>query len=488
MSKKIIVIGAGLGGLSAAALLAKDGHDVTVLEKNPTLGGRAWTSKTKNGYSFDMGPSWYMMPEVYEHFFEQFGKKPSDFYRLTRLDPAYKVITNSNTCDIVVDFDANKKLLANLCSVEPKDIEPFFALTKELYEYAMSSLLYEDQMSYTQLYDQWFIKTAFKHNLTSSYKKMIEKYFSNLDAQHILQFMTVFLGGSPKNIPSIYTLLAHADMGLGIWYPDGGFESVVKAFVSVGTDSGVIYKTDSPVTSIAKTPTGFIVSTQEKEYACDLVVANAEYQFVDQKLLAPENQSYPSTYWKSRKLAPSGIIINLGLTKELKNIAHHTLFFNTDWDKHFADIESRQANTKPLFYIATPSKTDTSVAPKGHENVFILVPQATGATITKKDVEAIRNYTVKKISEQAQTDIEKLIDYEEIYTNQYFVDYFNADRGNAFGLSHTTLQSSIRRPPIRHKKLKGLYFTGQFTNPGTGAPLVTISGEVVRNAIKKDYS
>jgi phytoene desaturase len=278
-------------------------------------------------------------------------------------------------------------------------------------------------------------------------------------------------------------------MGLGIWYPSGGFESVVKAFVEVGSEQGITYKTSSPVNSIAKTPDGFVVSTEDgKNLASDIVIANAEYQFVDQQLLAPENQSYSASYWKSRKLAPSGVIINLGLTKKLKNIAHHTLFFNTDWDKHFADIENKKSNTTPLFYIAAPSKSDVSVAPKSHENLFVLVPQAAGADISESDVQKIRNFTVSKISQQVGTDIEDLIDYEKIFTNQYFVDYFNADQGNAFGLSHTTLQSSIRRPPIRHKKLAGLYFTGQFTNPGTGAPLVTISGEVVRRAIAKDYS
>lgn len=480
---KIAVIGAGFSGLASAALLAKQGHEVTIFEKNQSAGGRAWVYKEK-GFTFDMGPSWYMMPETHERFFALFNAKPSDFYTLKKLDPAYKVVEGATELVISPDLKKTKASFNVLETGAGARLEQLLKRSKDLYDISMNDILYTDQLKVSDLVSLKFIGKYLRGGYFRNYNQIINSYFESDILRHTMKFMTVFLGGSPQQLPGLYTLMAYADMGRKIWYPMGGFGEVVAAYEEVARTQGVVIHYDEPVTGIVKDEK-FTLKTEKDEYLFDVIVASCEYSHVENDLL-PTTQK--SINWQKKNVSPSGILIYLGLNSKVPNLEHHTMFFNTDWDSHFDAIEEQRIAEQPLFYVSCPSKTDSSVAPDGFENVFILVPQPAGVRPSKKQLKSVRRNVLTRLSGYTGIDIEKHIVVERVEDSSYFELMFNAQDGNAFGLTHTLFQSSIFRPPIKSKKVEGLYFTGQFTNPGTGVPLVVMSAEVVTNRIMKDFS
>ena len=482
---KICVIGAGFSGLAASSLLAREGHTVDVYEKNSSPGGRAWVSK-QEGYTFDMGPSWYMMPEVHEEFFAMFGKKPSDYYELRKLEPAYKVID----VDRFVDISSNiNEVFKTFESIEPgssKKLEQLLTMSKGLYETSLDEILPKDQIKLTRTISPKLISKLIAGRYFGSYDRQIKKYINDPLLVKTLEFMTVFLGGSPKNIPSLYTLMVYADLGKKIWYPMGGFGGVVDAYYSLALEQGVNFKFNNCVDSVSKDDY-YVVESNGKKSKYDIIICSGDYMHADLSIFSKDLSIYSKEQWQKKTVSPTAQLFYLGVRKQISKLEHHNLFFDSNWDEHFESIQEGAYQENPLFYLSCPTKTDKSVAPKNRGNVFILIPQASGLDFSRAQVNATRDNVFGRISRYIGEDFGELVEYERYEDSKYFEDMFFAKAGNAFGLAHTLGQSSIFRPPIKHPKAKGIYFTGQSTNPGTGVPLVVLSASVVANKIKEDY-
>lgn len=488
--KRVVIIGAGFGGLASACILAKNGYKVTLLEKNATLGGRARVWKEK-GFSFDLGPSWYLMPEVFEHFFALFDKKPEDYYTLTQLDPSYQVIFGPNErIELSKNLKENMKLFDTLEQNGAKKLTEYLKDSALKYEISMKEFVYKDFSSIFSFFNKRMLTDGRKLRVFDSMQKHVDKYFNADRAKKILMYNIVFLGGSPTNTPSIYSIISHVDFNLGVWYPMGGFSAVVDGLEKLARELGVEIKTKANVKKIHLNRSGLAekVITDKNEYETDIVLANADYQFVETKLLDKKHQSYPLTYWKKKTVAPSAFIIYLGLNKKINNLIHHNLFLANDWVNHFNEIFKKPDWPKePSYYVSAPSKTDPSVAPKDGENLFILVPVASGI----KDTEKIREQYYQKIITDLETQIgQKITDsivLKRIFTINDFKNDYNAFQGTALGLTHTMMQTAIFRPKNKSQKVKNLYYTGQYTIPGIGVPMVLISAEVTSNKIIKEH-
>lgn len=481
---KIAVIGAGFGGMSAAAYLAKAGHDVHVYEKNEQPGGRAYV-KSIGGYTFDCGPSWYLMPDVYEEFFADFGHKVSDFYELKQLNPSYRVYEKDTLLNVrpvaaaYKDFDGIEE------GAGPK-LQSHLQRTKQEYEKIRKSLLPMDGLSRRQFLSQSALEFLGNPNMIRSFHARIQSVVKESRLQHILEFMVVFLGGSPHNIPAMYGLLNWVDLGQGVWYPQGGFGAVAHAFEKLAESQGVQFHYGRSVSRIVKNGDGIELTVASKKLQFDRVVANADYQYVETTLLDADDQQYPESYWQGKTLSPSAVLGLVGVKKRLP-LEHHNLFFDTDWEQGFKDVfENEKPSKKPLFYLGASSRTDDTVAPRGHENLFILIPTSSKVSLKNGDAIALVDNAIDRIIEKTGDDFRENIEVKEVLGDDYFRRQFHASDGNAFGLAHTLMQSGPLRPKIRSDKVRGLYYVGQFTNPGTGVPLVVLSGKVVAKRMIKD--
>lgn len=490
MSKRIVVIGSGFSGLSAACFLAKAGHDVTVVEKNDTPGGRARTYSEK-GFTFDMGPSWYWMPDVFENFFKQFGKSVSDYYQLERLSPSYRVFYgDQDWMDIPAELNA---LYTQFESIEQGSGEKLKSFLKEAeykYEVGVGEMVYKPGKSFTEYLDARLISGMLRLHVFKSMRNYVRSYFKNPKLISLLEFPVLFLGAKPEDTPALYSLMNYADMCLGTWYPKGGMYKIVEGMYSLATELGVKFQFNSAVEKIeveggvAKS----IVMNKNKIHF-DTLVAGADYEHVEQKLLPPESRKYTASYWDSRKLAPSCLIYYVGLNKKLKNVLHHNLFFDKDFDQHAKQIyDTAQWPDNPLFYVSCTSKTDNSVAPTGHENLFILIPVAPGLKDTPAIMEDYFNLVIKRMEKITGEQISDSIVYKKSYGPQNFVSDYNSFKGNAYGLANTLMQTGVLKPSMQNKKVKNLFYTGQLTVPGPGVPPSLISGEVVANEINKKYT
>jgi len=485
---KAIVIGSGFAGLSAASHLAKRGFSVTLLEKNSTLGGRARQYK-KDGFVFDMGPSWYWMPDVFERYFGEFGKQVSDYYTLQRLDPGYRVVFGQ---DDVVDIPANlDKLYALFESIEAgsgEKLREFLAEAAIKYQVGINDLVYKPGRSLTEYADIRVLKGLMQMHVLRSIRSHVKKYVTHPKLQQILEFPILFLGGTPENTPALYSLMNYADMVLGTWYPQGGMYSVVKGMVALAKELGVEIITDAEVTGFeysGNTITG--VRTSLKTYHADVVVAGADYHHVEQNLLPEKFRSYSKSYWDSRKLAPSSLIFFLGLDCELNNMLHHTLFFDKSFDEHAKDIyDQPQWPKQPLFYTSLPSKTDPNAAPKGSENLYILIPVAPDLTDEESTREKYYHMVMDRLEKLIGQDVRSHVVVKRSYAHRDFIADYHSFKGNAYGLANTLSQTAILKPSLKSKRLSNLYYTGQLTVPGPGVPPSLISGEVVAKEIAKD--
>lgn len=486
MGKKIIVIGAGFGGLSAAAYLAKAGHDVTILEKNDQPGGRAMVLK-KKGFTFDLGPSWYMMPDVFDDFFADFGHKTRDFYKSIKLNPSYRVYTAGEHHDVRSVAHGGLKLFEELEPGSAPKIEGYLRKTRKEYEHVRSGLLERSYMDPLDVFNLDTLKMLAKPGLVRSYHNRVQKTVANEDLQKILEFMVVFMGGSPQNIPALYTLLSHVDFGLGIHYPLGGFGAVGRAFETVCAELGVTIRYGAEVTHIETShgrTTG--VWLGEEKLAADAVVANADYHHVETSLLPHNYQSYGESYWERKTLSPSALLVYLGVRKKVPGLRHHTLFFDTDWHGHFDEVfKHKQWSSRPLFYVGTPSITDASIAPEGCENIVMLAPMANGIVPTKAQRDELVSSLIARMEARTGTSFAEDIVVQEVRDASFFMDTFNAYRGNSFGLAHTLSQSAVFRPRMQSRKVSNLFYVGQYTNPGTGVPIVVLSGKVVARLVEE---
>ena len=495
-SNKALVIGAGFAGLSAASFLAKKGWSVTIIEKNEMPGGRARKFEAE-GFTFDMGPSWYWMPDVFEKYFGSFGKKVSDFYQLQRLDPSYRVYFEKATWDLPANYEALKNLFESIEPGAANALDSFLAEAKYKYEVGVGKLVYQPSISITEFIDYELIKGVFKLDVFQSMKTHIARYFKHPYIQFLMEFPVLFLGALPENTPALYSLMNYADIKGGTWYPEFGMYSIVDGMVKVAKSLGVEFKLGEEVMHVVvengtanKVVTSVNNTGVENNYSFDVLIGAGDYHHIETNLLEKKYQSYSKKYWDSRVLAPSSLLFYVGLNKKLNGVTHHSLFFDTDFSVHGNEIYNNPMwPSNPLFYASVPSVTDASLAPVGCENLFLLIPIAAGlegdtAEIREKYFDILMDRLEKKWGQS----IKDAIIYKRSYAVADFKNDYHSFKGNAYGLANTLLQTAFLKPSCKSKKIKNLYCTGQLTVPGPGVPPSLISGEVVANLICKQYN
>jgi phytoene desaturase len=486
----VAVIGSGFAGLSAASCLAKEGYAVTIFEKNSSAGGRARKFEV-DGFVFDMGPSWYWMPDVFESFFNKFDKKASDYYHLQRLDPSYRIFYSK---DDIIDIPAGVPALCELFDkIEPgssKHLLQFLEEGKYKYQVGINDLVYKPGLSITELMDFELLKGVLKLNVFQSMSAYVKKYFSDPRLIQLLEFPVLFLGAAPEKTPALYSLMNYADMALGTWYPKGGMFKIIEGMVTLAQSLGVTIHYTSAVDEIlvnGNKATGVKVNGEIHHF--DYVVAGADYHHVEQKLLTKEKRNYTEAYWQKRVMAPSSLIFYLGINKPLNNLQHHNLFFDQDFGKHANEIYDNPAwPTNPLFYVCCTSKSDTSVAPPNHENIFILIPVAPGLEDTEEVRATYFNMVMNRLEKLTGQSIRENIVFNRSYAHSNFIADYNAFKGNAYGLANTLLQTANLKPTLINKKVRNLFYTGQLTVPGPGVPPSLISGQVVAHELMRQHA
>lgn len=489
MSKKINILGAGIAGLSAASFLAKEGYDVTILEKNGTIGGRG-RYFSENGFVFDMGPSWYWMPEVFENFYQKFGHTTADFYDLVRLDPSYRIFWKDEThSDVPANLEDFYEWFESLEKGSSVALKKFLSEAQYKYEVGMNDLVFKPSLKWSEFADMRILKGLFKLNMTKSFSTYIRKYFKNPKILSVLEFPVLFLGAMPKDTPALYSLMNYADISLGTWYPMGGMHNIFGAFEKIAKEQGVKILTNQEVTKFDIVNNEIRKSkTNSSSYDNDIVVSSADYHHTDRVLLK-DYANYSEKYWDKRKMAPSSLLFYVGVDKKIANLQHHNLFFDEDFNQHAEEIyQNPKWPSAPLFYVSCPSKTDPSVAPEGKENLFLLIPLAPDLEDSEEKREAYFDLMIKRIEKQTKTSFKDAISYKKSYCITDFKKDYHAYKGNAYGLANTLKQTAILKPSIKSKKVSNLYYTGQLTVPGPGVPPSIISGEVVAKEIIKQVN
>ncbi|MDQ6531888.1 oleate hydratase [Flavobacterium sp. LHD-85] len=486
MRKTIQIIGSGFSSLAAACYLAKQGNRVTVYEKNSTIGGRARQFKA-DGFTFDMGPSWYWMPDVFERFFQDFNKKTSDYYELIKLNPAYRVYFGMD--DFISIYDNLEEIKYTFETIEKgsgEKLQNFIDQAKSNYDIAIKDLVYRPGVSPVELITK---ETALKLNqFFKNVSTDIRKNFKNERLIQILEFPVLFLGAKPTKTPSFYNFMNYADFGLGTWHPKTGMFDVIRGIEKLALELGVTIKTNSPIDKIIvenKTATGIAINGEILK--ADIVLSGADYHH-SETLLEKEHRMYSEKYWKSRVFAPSSLLFFVGFNKKIENISHHALFFDVDFNQHAADIyDNPKWPTTPLFYANFPSKTDATAAPDGMESGFFLIPLAPGIEDNEKLREEYFEKIISRFENLTQQKIKNNIIFKRSFCKNDFVSDYNAYKGNAYGMANTLLQTAFLRPKLKSKKVKNLYFTGQLTVPGPGVPPALISGKLVAELIQKSF-
>lgn len=488
MKPSAIVIGAGFSGLSAAASLAKKGFAVTVLEKNDTAGGRARVFH-QDGFTFDMGPSWYWMPEIFEEWFANFGHHVPDHYELRRLDPSYQVIfSEDDVWPIPASMDALVQLFERIEAGAGNKLVKFLAEAKVKYDLGMADLVRGPAISWLEYAKPRVLKGMMNTTVFRSLRSHVADSFSDPRLQRLLEFPVLFLGAPPERTPALYSLMNHADMSLGTWYPIGGMGRIVEAMVRVCRQQGVVFEFNAAVDRILVSKGKAIgVHTAAGEVLADAVVASADYHHVDSALLSDGNRNYDEAYWKGRVMAPSSLLFYWGFNERLKGLEHHNLFFDRSLDIHTREIYTDpQWPSDPLLYICAPSRTDPSVAPIGHENIFALIPIAAGLSDTPEVRAHYHSVVLERLSARCGMDLPPHLVVDRSYCINDFKADYNAYRGNAYGLANTLRQTAVLKPRMKSKHVNGLYYTGQLTVPGPGVPPSLISGMVVADLIAKE--
>ena len=488
-AKKVLIIGSGFSGLSAACFMAKEGWKVSVIEKHAIPGGRARKMEA-GGFTFDMGPSWYWMPDVFDRFFNQFGHTVSDYYKISRLNPSYRVYWKTGGVDIPADY-AELKLLFE--SIEPGSGNQLDAFLKEAeykYKTGIQKLVLKPGLSIAEFAVWDVLKGVFKLDLFSSMKKHIAGFFKDERLRELMEFPVLFLGALPQNTPALYSLMNYADIIGGTWFPTGGMYSVVEGMFKLANELGVRFFFNTEVIKLEVTNKAInTVITSHGEFEADVVIGSADYHHIETQLLQQKYRSYTDKYWESRVMAPGCLIYYVGLNKKLQNIKHHMLFFDAPFKEHAEKIyTTKEWPDEPLFYVSITTATDNSMAPEGCENLFFLIPVAPGL---ENDDEQLREHYFSKIvarmEKQIGESIKGNIIYKKTYAHSNFIDDYNSFKGNAYGLANTLGQTAMLKPSIKSKKVKNLYYTGQLTVPGPGVPPGLISGEVVAKQVVKDW-
>jgi phytoene desaturase len=485
MIKRVSIIGSGFSSLSAACYLAAQGFQVDVYEKNAQLGGRA-RQYVHQGFKFDMGPTWYWMPDVFDRFFGDFGKKTSDYYELNRLAPAYRVYFGENdTVDIGAAADEIADTFEGIEPGSSEKLKAFLERAKSNYDVAIKKLVYKPGLSPFELVDRHTVVELKQFFLTI--RDYVSENFKDPRLVKILEFPVLFLGAKPSNTPLFYSFMNYADFGLGTWYPTGGMKSVVDGLIRLAKELGVVFHQNATVTAITVDGKGKIdgLVTDKVSIPARIVISGADYQH-SESLLSGEHRSYGEAYWSKKTMAPSSLLFYVGFSKKIKNVLHHTLFFDSSFDDHAAAIYDKPAWPEhPLFYASFPSLTDDTIVPEGKEAATFLIPLAPDL----EDSEEIRERYFKIIMERLEKltgqHLMEAVLFKKSYGIQDFKDDYNSYRGNAYGLANTLMQTAFMRPKMKSKKVGNLYFTGQLTVPGPGVPPALISGKLVSDLVIK---
>lgn len=484
MNKTISIIGSGFSSLAASCYLAKAGFKVTVFEKNKTIGGRA-RQLIKNGFTFDIGPTWYWMPDVFERFFSDFDKKPSDYYLLEKLSPAYSVYFGKD--DFITIEDTLEKILLAFENEEAgssKKLNKFIDNAKSNYDIAIKDLVYNPGVSPLELVTSATMKKL--NQFFSNIKRDVRKEFKNDRLVKILEFPVLFLGAKPSDTPSFYSFMNYADFGLGTFHPKNGMYQVILAMENLAKELGVTIKTEAPIEKIIiENGNSKGIISNGKEYKSDIVVSGADYHHTETLLEKPYRQ-YSENYWSKKTFAPSSLLFYVGFDKKLINVDHHTLFFDVDFDVHAEAIyDDPKWPENPLFYASFPSKTDENSAPNGKEAGIFLIPLAPGIEDTPELRETYFNKIIDRFENLTSQNVKKDIIFKESFCLNDFIKDYNSYKGNAYGMANTLLQTAFLRPKLKSKKVKNLFFTGQLTVPGPGVPPSLISGKLVADLVIK---
>ncbi|SFW52039.1 phytoene desaturase [Sinomicrobium oceani] len=487
MKKKIAIIGSGFSGISSAAYTAAAGHEVHIFEKNDIAGGRARQFTTANGYTFDMGPSWYWMPDIIEDFFRDFGTSPEHFYKLVSLDPQFEMIFNDGLMAIPEKYEDMRRVFEDLEEGAGPKLDKFMEEARIKYEVGMRDFVNKPCLSWLEFFSPKIARNALKLDLLTSFRNHVRHYFKHPKLVALMEFPVLFLGAAPADIPAMYSLMNYGGYGLGTWYPMGGFYKVSEAMIAVAQKQGAQLHLRAHVSEInIRDDKAVSLTVNGNEICFDTVIASSDYHHTE-TLLDKKYRNYTENYWQNRVFAPSCLIYYLGFNTRIPGLKHHTLFFENDLDLHAHEIyRDKKWPSKPLFYACCPSKTDPGVAPEGHENLFLLMPLATGIA----DNETLREQYFEEMISRLErhtgmTAMASRIDYKRSYCIKDFIADYNAYQGNAYGLANTLKQTAVLKPSIRNRKIKNLYYTGQLTVPGPGVPPSIISGKIVAAEINQ---
>ena len=489
MSSSVIIVGSGFAGLSAASFMAKAGWEVTVIEKNSGPGGRARQLK-EQGFTFDMGPSWYWMPDVFEDFFSKFGKKVSDYYSLLRLDPSYRVYWNQGFTDVPANYEAFKKMVNELEPGAAKQLEKYLQEAAFKYEVGVKKLVHKPGRSISEFFEKDVLKGFFRLAIFTTIKKHIQRHFKESRLRQLMEFPILFLGARPENTPALYSLMNYADIIGGTWYPKGGMYSVVDAMYQLALELGVRFQfNDEARQIVVENNNAKKLVTKRHTYEADVIISAADYHFTETALLPEKYRSYSASYWDKRLMAPSCLLYFVGLNKKLPNAVHHSLFFDVPFEQHAREIyDAPQWPKDPLFYVSVNSVTDDTVAPAGCDNMVLLIPVASGLPC---DDEALREryfqQIVRRMEMRTGQSILDSVVYKKTFSVSDFASEYNSFRGNAYGLANTLMQTALFKPSCKSKKVRNLFYTGQLTVPGPGVPPCLISGEVVAREVTKEF-
>ena len=491
--KTAIIIGSGFGGLGSAALLSKAGYKVTIVEKNEMVGGRASTFEAK-GFRFDMGPSWYLMPDVFEHFFNILGEAVHKHLNLKKLSPSYRIFYKGQNDHVDIYSDL-KKDLPTFESIEAggaQKLEQYLDQAGYQYEVAKDRFMYKNYDSWRDFLTKEMATEGRKLSVFKTMDKYVGGYFKTDQLQKIMQYPLVFLGSSPYNTPAIYNIMSHIDFNMGVFYPQGGIYEITKALESIALKHGskVILNSGVKKIIVENDAAVGVVLENGKELRADMVISNADTHHTETMLLEPKYREKTDKYWKTRTLAPSALMLYLGVKGTYKNLQHHNLLFSKDWKKNFSEIfDIPKWPTDPSLYVCAPSKTDPTVAPKGHENLFVLVPIAPGLKYTDEQIDSYADKVLETMETEMKLDnLRDNIVYKRCFSIKEFKERYNSQEGTALGLAHTLKQTAIFRPNNVSKKVSNLYYVGAGTNPGIGMPITLISAELMYKRIISDKS
>ncbi|MBN2874568.1 MAG: phytoene desaturase [Spirochaetales bacterium] len=485
MAKKTVIIGAGYTGLAAASMLAARGRDVTVVEKNNDPGGRGRGWNTK-GFMFDMGPSWYLMPEVFESFFAKLGKKREDYYKLSRLPTYYQVFFGDGTrVQITDNLEQTRQVFESLEPGGAAKLDRYLAAAKYKYDTAIGEFLYRDYGSVFDFFNKKLVVEGLKLDVFTSLDKFVQREFSDVRARQLLEYAMVFLGSSPSNAPALYSLMSHVDLNLGVWFPEGGMVSIVLGMEKLARELGVRIEYNAPVVKIlTKNGKAIGVETPKGRFDADEVLVTADYAHAELDLLSEPDRSYSRRYWEKATVAPGMLLAYLGTKKKVPGLEHHNLYFSANWNRHFDTIFKKPSwPADPCFYASVISKTESTVAPADGENIFLLVPTAPGLDDTDEAREALFDVAAGKLESLIGASIRDDLVVKRLFSHRDFSQDYNAWQGTALGLSHTLAQTAVLRPARRSKKVAGLWYAGQYTHPGVGVPMTLIAAELAVGAI-----